>query len=261
MNRACGIAAGIANHLLFAITVYFLFGFLAGWTGPGEPFSVSAISWDVLLTLQFAISHSWLLLPRTRERIARIIPKPFYGTLFCTATCFSLLTTIGLWRPIDVVVSDFDGSIGTAISMAFIVTWAVLFYSLSLTGLGYQTGFTPWLYWLRGQPLPRRDFEPKGLYHWFRHPIYFSFLGLLWLTPRVTLDRSVLIAMWSTYIFIGSMLKDRRLVHYLGDSYRQYQARVVGYPGILFGPLGRVPLPQVNKQTPQALESTSSRAA
>jgi hypothetical protein len=50
-----------------------------------------------------------------------------------------------------------------------------------------------------------------------------------------------LIAVWSTYIFVGSALKDGRLVHFMGDSYRDYQSRVPGYPGVGFGPLGRVP--------------------
>jgi hypothetical protein len=52
----------------------------------------------------------------------------------------------------------------------------------------------------------------------------------------------VLIAVWSTYIFVGSAIKDGRLVHFMGDTYRDYQARVPGYPGVGFGPLGRVPL-------------------
>jgi len=48
-------------------------------------------------------------------------------------------------------------------------------------------------------------------------------------------------AVWTTYIFVGSALKDGRLVHFMGDTYRDYQARVPGYPGVGFGPLGRVP--------------------
>jgi hypothetical protein len=57
----------------------------------------------------------------------------------------------------------------------------------------------------------------------------------------MTLDRAVLTAIWTAYIFIGSHLKDRRLLYYLGDVYRRYQARVPGYPFFLFGPLARVP--------------------
>ena len=49
-----------------------------------------------------------------------------------------------------------------------------------------------------------------------------------------------LIACWTVSIFIGSVLKDRRLARYLGEDYRAYQARVPGYPGIPFGPLARL---------------------
>ncbi|NDC55021.1 MAG: hypothetical protein EBZ74_12335 [Planctomycetia bacterium] len=68
-----------------------------------------------------------------------------------------------------------------------------------------------------------------------------------------SLDRVVLIAVWSTYIFVGSALKDGRLVHFMGDTYRDYQARVPGYPGVAFGPLGRVPRPIM--PSPDAIEA------
>ena len=63
----------------------------------------------------------------------------------------------------------------------------------------------------------------------------------MWFVPVVTVDRAVLIVCWTAYIYIGSVLKDRRLAHYLGDDYRAYQARVPGYPGMPLGPLARVP--------------------
>ena len=66
-------------------------------------------------------------------------------------------------------------------------------------------------------------------------------MGLLWFTPVVTLDRIVLTGVWTVYIFIGSSLKDRRLVHYAGRRYRIYQSRVPGYPFLFAGPLGRKP--------------------
>ena len=67
-------------------------------------------------------------------------------------------------------------------------------------------------------------------------------MGSFWFTPTVTLDRAVLIVIWTTYTLIGSWLKDRRLEFYLGSSYREYAAKVPGYPGMIFGPLGRLPL-------------------
>src|SRR5262249_14441724 len=104
-----------------------------------------------------------------------------------------------------------------------------------------QTGWTPFWAWLRGRPSPRRRFEVRGIFCLLRHPVYLSFLGLVWFTPLMTLDRSLLTGLMTIYICIGSYLKDRRLVFYRGDLYREYQARVPGYPLVGFGPLSRVP--------------------
>lgn len=115
-------------------------------------------------------------------------------------------------------------------------------FSLYLTGLGWQTGFTPWWRWVRGERPPGRPFVPRGVYRFLRHPVYLSFLGLVWFVPIVTLDRAVLIGIWTVSIAVGSVLKDRRLLFYLGDEYRRYQADVPGYPGMPGGPLARIPL-------------------
>jgi hypothetical protein len=72
-----------------------------------------------------------------------------------------------------------------------------------------------------------------------RHPVYLSFLGLIWFTPVMTFDHAVLTGIWTVYIFIGSILKDERLRYYLGESYAGYMSQVAGYPGIFIGPLGR----------------------
>lgn len=125
------------------------------------------------------------------------------------------------------------------IEYAFIGAWVALLYSINLTGLGYQTGLTPWLNWLRGREQPRRTFEPSSAYLWIRHPVYLSFLGLIWLNPAMSLDRLLLAGIWSAYIFVGSYLKDERLAFYLGQTYRDYQTRVVGFPLMFFGPLAK----------------------
>ncbi|MFM8475193.1 MAG: hypothetical protein ACKOEO_05285, partial [Planctomycetaceae bacterium] len=93
-------------------------------------------------------------------------------------------------------------------------------------------------------PAPRREFQARSLYRLLRHPVYLSFLGLIWFTPTMTFDHAVLTAVWTVYIFVGSILKDERLRYYLGDSYAGYMAQVAGYPGMFFGPLGRRAVPR-----------------
>jgi protein-S-isoprenylcysteine O-methyltransferase Ste14 len=145
------------------------------------------------------------------------------------------------WRAAQFVVWEANGWIRFGVQACFYLSWVALFLSLRISGFGYQTGWTQWLYWLRRQPLPRRPLSERGPYRWLRHPAYLSFLGLIWFTPRMTADHAVLTAIWTAYVFIGSTLKDRRLLFYLGDSYREYARRVPGYPGMLFGPLAKWP--------------------
>jgi protein-S-isoprenylcysteine O-methyltransferase Ste14 len=231
-----GVAAGLATQGLFLYTVWRLFWFLRD--GPSGSL-LGSLGRDVLLALQFAVVHSLLLWPPARRRLTRWIPAAFYGLFFCTATCVGLLLMFSAWQVSDSLLWDLQGVAGAAVSAGFYGSWAALFYSLSLTGLGYQTGLTPWWHWVRGAPQPRREFRPRGAYCWMRHPVYLSFLGLIWFTPRMTLDHAILTGLWTAYIAIGSHLKDERLAKYVGQPYLAYQAQVPGYPLIPLGPLGR----------------------
>lgn len=242
-----GVALGLLTHLLFLFTVWHLFGFLKGESPTREVSgpaltggsTLGALCGNLLAAIAFAVPHSLLLHPATRTRLREVIRPAFYGLFFCIVTCLSLLAVIYSWQPSDTVVVEFTGWGRGVVRWAFYGSWLALFYSLALSGLGWQTGWTPWLAWVLGQPQPRREFRERGAYRWLRHPIYLSFLGLIWFNPRLTLDRVVLLVVWSTYIFIGSWLKDRRLTLWLGASYVEYQRRVPGYPLIPWGPLGR----------------------
>jgi protein-S-isoprenylcysteine O-methyltransferase Ste14 len=240
VRRAIGIAFGVGTQLLFAVTVWYLYSFLKGPDGPSS--GASNLWIDGALAVLFAVPHSALLHPTTRARLTRLIPQAFYGCFYCVATCCSLLPLFLFWQLDEHIFWQAEGPVRLMIQAAFFASWGALFYSLSLTGLGYQTGWTPWWRWLRNRPAAARGFQPRGAYRWLRHPVYLSFLGLIWFTPLMTLDRLLLAGIWSLYIAIGSWLKDGRLAFYLGDTYRAYQAQVPGYIGIPIGPLARVPM-------------------
>lgn len=226
-ERRVGIAFGLATHALFGVTVWHLFFFLSGRhvNAPAGPLWGNAI-----LAFQFALPHSVLLHPRGREFFGRWIPQPLYGCVFTLVTCLSLLVLFAGWRSHPFVFWQLEGWPRRLMYFGFGFSWFGLFYSMSLTGLGYQTGWTPWWHWVHRRPLPKRAFHPRSVYQWIRHPIYLSFLGLLWFTPTMTADRALLTGVWTIYIFIGSYLKDERLAYYLGDSYREYRNRVRAYP-------------------------------
>jgi methanethiol S-methyltransferase len=246
MKRWFWTAFGALTQVFFVATVCRLFPFLRGgdhFRGLYSPTPGSAGAWlvtDVLLAAQFAVVHSLLLFPAARQALTRWVPSALYGCLFCVATCVCLLLAMETWQPAAGAVWCLQGTAARALDAAFLLSWAALLYSLWLSGLGYQTGLTPWWAWARGREVPRRGFEPRGAYRWLRHPVYLSFLGLIWFNPVMSFDRMTLALAWTTHIFVGSHLKDRRLTHYIGETYRAYQRRVPGYPFIAYGPLGRL---------------------
>jgi protein-S-isoprenylcysteine O-methyltransferase Ste14 len=71
-----------------------------------------------------------------------------------------------------------------------------------------------------------RPFVPQSVYRFLRHPVYLSFLCLVWLVPVVTLDRAVLIGILAVSTYVCSVRKDRRLLFCVGDEYRREQAEV-----------------------------------
>ncbi|MEZ6119731.1 MAG: hypothetical protein R3C28_24630 [Pirellulaceae bacterium] len=234
--RTFGISLGIATHVVFVTTVVFLYDYLANGVQRRSP------NWfvvDLLLALQFAIVHSLLLHPSVKRRLTRRwIKNEWYGLFFCLATCAGLGLVFWAWQSTQTTIWELHGTARLGMRIASWGSWAMLFYSLHLSGLGYQTGLTPWWYWLRKVAPPRRKFPTNSLYRFLRHPVYLSFLGLIWFTPDMTLDHALLTAVWTVYIFVGSYLKDERIAFYSGDAYRIYQSRVPGYP-FFPGPLGR----------------------
>jgi protein-S-isoprenylcysteine O-methyltransferase Ste14 len=237
LRRIGGLVFGFGNQFLFLITVWYLFWFLRDGS-LNEKHDYWMIV-DIGLATIFAVTHSLLLAPWFRRRLGKWIPAPFYDSFFCTVTCISLLLLFFQWRTSSFHFWSLSGWPAFGIHLCFYGSWIALLYSLALTGLGYQNGWTPFYYWLRNQKLPRREFVTRGAYKYLRHPVYLSFLGLIWFTPRMSLDHAVLTAVWSFYIFIGSVLKDQRLSQLIGPLYRKYSEKVPGYPFMLLGPLAR----------------------
>jgi methanethiol S-methyltransferase len=226
MRRFFGITAGLVVQLLFAVTSYFNYVFLQG--RPPRPGNTS-LMWDGFLALQFGLVHSLLLWPGVKKRLGKVISPAFYGLFFCTAACLTLSLTMWQWQVGDWAIWQLRGGPRFAVQTMYLACWGTLFYSLCCSGFGYHTGWLPWWYWVQQKAIAPRPFKPRGAFSVIRHPGYMSFLGLIWLTPDMTSDRALLVAIWTVYIFLGSQLKDRRMRYYLGATYRQYQAEVPAY--------------------------------
>jgi hypothetical protein len=220
---------------LWTVVYLFLFLRFGGWQA-----STNWLAVDLLLAVGFAIPHSILLAPPIQKRLKRYLPAGLLGCLHCAVTCLTLAVMFRYWGRSGSALWEVHGLAEQLILVGFYGSWVALFYSLYLTGLGYQTGLTQWWYWMRQQTPPRREFVVRGAYAWMRHPVYMSFLGLIWFTPVMTWDHVILTVVWTLYIYAGSYFKDKRLIKFIGQPYLDYAARVPGLPIIGVGSLRKM---------------------
>jgi protein-S-isoprenylcysteine O-methyltransferase Ste14 len=235
-RRWAGIAFGFGTQVLFLWTVVYLFLFLRYGATRSYEFGLLV---DILLSIGFALPHSLLLMPSIQKRIKVWLPAGLLGCVHCSVTCISLLVMFHFWSFHPMMIWKASGYGELAILIGFYASWVALFYSLYITGMAYQTGLAQWWYWMKRQKPPARVFVETGAYRWMRHPIYMSFLGLIWFTPNMSLDHVVLTGVWTIYIYVGSYAKDMRMLRFVGETYREYAFRVPGLPIIGFGPLLR----------------------
>jgi protein-S-isoprenylcysteine O-methyltransferase Ste14 len=77
----------------------------------------------------------------------------------------------------------------------------------------------------------------RGLYRISRHPMYFSSMLIMWLSPRMTVNLLTLFALMSLYFIVGSYHEEVLLVKQFGSAYEEYREKVPRiFPGLPFPP-------------------------
>lgn len=80
------------------------------------------------------------------------------------------------------------------------------------------------------------DLVISGLYRFVRHPLYTFSLGILWLSPSMTVNSFIVYAALTIYILIGIIFEERKLLREFGQEYAAYQSITpMLLPGLKFG--------------------------
>ena len=83
----------------------------------------------------------------------------------------------------------------------------------------------------------RTTLTTHGLYRVSRHPMYFTSMLVMWLSPRMSANLLTLFALMSLYFIIGSYHEEMLLDRQFGEAYRRYRQRVPRiFPGLPFPP-------------------------
>jgi protein-S-isoprenylcysteine O-methyltransferase Ste14 len=72
---------------------------------------------------------------------------------------------------------------------------------------------------------PSAELKKSGLLGIVRHPMYFAVIILLW-CHTFTIADVIVNSVLTIYVFIGTLLEERKLVIEFGDTYKRYQKEV-----------------------------------
>jgi len=75
-------------------------------------------------------------------------------------------------------------------------------------------------------PLADEPLKTDGLYGFVRHPLYLFSLMLLWFSPTLTNTGLFFNIAATGYFVFGSIIEERRMIDYYGETYREYRGKV-----------------------------------
>lgn len=191
---------------------------------------MSSFWWILLATALYGALHSLLAANFTKQRAAGGLGESGYRKYY--RLLFSIQAAV-LFLPLLVLVGLLPDRTIYAIPRPWVYLTVLI---QGLAGLGILVGVmqTGALRFVGLQQVIENDAaaspQPEklvvsGLYRWTRHPLYtFSFL-LMWLTPIMTWNVLALNLGLSTYMLVGSIFEENKLVQQFGEAYNEYKAR------------------------------------
>lgn len=182
---------------------------------------------NLVLLANFTVGHSYLLTTNGRAMVQKIAPAKMFNTVYSLHASITLLIMMYFWRPLPGVIWNLDG-IGKDVMIVFyFVSWIFMTWSIAATGALKHNGIEQWWNTLFDKST-RYSLLHGGPYYICRHPIYFSFLGMIWFCPKMSSSHLLLAISWSFYIVLGTFWKEQRLL--TNKSYKEYAQMVSPYP-------------------------------
>lgn len=179
------------------------------------------------LIAYFSVGHSLLLSSKLKIWLSHYIPKGLYYSFYSMHACSGILLMDHYWSNLGGDFFKFSGSLQSLIMSLYVISWAFMFWSMLVLGLGKQNGVEDWWLTLRGKKL-RHKVPMHGPYLLTRHPIYISFLGMIWTSPNISLGHLMMSLIWSFYIFYGIAKKESRMLK--SQKYSEYAQHVPVFP-------------------------------
>jgi protein-S-isoprenylcysteine O-methyltransferase Ste14 len=209
---------------LFIFSLLFTAAWYAFWLSHSFPFrGWRPLAFDWLLFSVFALHHSALARPSSKQALSRIVPDRLLRSVYVWVASLLLLTVAVLWRPVGGEIYRAAAPLSIPLVLLqlaglwLIVRAVSLIDALELAGIR-QPGAA-------GQP-EAKGLQTGGPYRLVRHPLYLGWMLVAFGSPHLTGDRLVFAAVSSLYLLIAMPWEERSLGETFGDAYTQYRQRV-----------------------------------
>lgn len=233
VGRFVAFLYGLAAYAVFFASFLYSIGFVSGLvvpktidTGPVVPITEALIV-NILLMSLFAVQHSVMARRQFKEWWTQYVPKSVERSTYVLSASLTLILLFWQWRAMPGIVWQVvNPQIAVAIIGLSFVGWLLVLTSTFLINHFELFGLHQVANNLFGRAMPKPQFKTPLFYKFVRHPIYLGFIIAFWATPTMTTGHLLFAAVTTAYIYVGILLEERDLVHFIGDDYRRYKERV-----------------------------------
>lgn len=233
MKRIAFFLYGVISYLIFAVTIFYLVGFVGDFFVPKtldsgrEGSLIQALIIDLGLFCLFGLQHSVMARPGFKARWTKIIPQPLERSTYVLMASFTLLLLFWQWHSLGGFIWQVQNSVVSSLLYTISgIGWLIVFASTFLIDHFDLFGLRQVYLYLRCQEYQHLQFKTVGLYKYVRHPLMLGFIIALWATPQMTVTHLFFALGMTIYMLIGIRLEERDMISIYGDLYQHYRQQV-----------------------------------
>jgi methanethiol S-methyltransferase len=191
------------------------------------------IAVTIILVSVFCISHSFL----ASNGVKKLFQNRFGNLIAYYRIAYNIISVISffilyLFLPhIDITLYDLPNPYDLMILFLQLLSFIGLIWSARYFSSGEFFGFNQIKRFREGNYNPvdldeSSTLRIEGPYKYSRHPVYFFSIMFLVMRPVMTLTYFIIVVIFVSYFYIGSVLEEKRLIEKFGEAYTNYQKSV-----------------------------------